>query len=214
LSAPAGLQDLAFDRSLAGYRRSPDSGFHPRRGGKGSTWEGGIRVPGIAYWPGMIKPGRASDGLFDLMDLFNTSLAVAGETGRISNQRYIDGIDQTGFLFADDGEFARQAVFIYSGTTLAAMRWMEYKIHVKVFQALRAGKNIDESTLLPTGAPWVYNLYMDPKEQVSTGHRYFEWGLPRAIGMVGAHAATYAKYPMKSIGLETPEVGPSACQPP
>lgn len=57
----------------------PDSGYQPWRGGKGTTWEGGVRVPGIAYWPGMIKAGRESDGLFDQMDLFNTSLAVAGE---------------------------------------------------------------------------------------------------------------------------------------
>mgnify|MGYP002148769967 CR=1 FL=1 len=36
----------------------PDSGFRPWKGGKGTTWEGGIRVPGIAYWSGMIKEGR------------------------------------------------------------------------------------------------------------------------------------------------------------
>ena len=60
----------------------PDSGYTPFRGGKASTWEGGVRVPGIAYWRGMIKPGRQSDELFDLMDLFNTSLhSVVGSTG-------------------------------------------------------------------------------------------------------------------------------------
>ena len=48
------------------------------------------------------------------MDLFNTSLAVAGETKRISDKRYIDGIDQSGFLLADDGKSARQTVFMYS----------------------------------------------------------------------------------------------------
>lgn len=53
----------------------PDSGYTPFRGAKGTTWEGGVRVPGIAYWRGMIEPGRVSDGLFDLMDLFDTSLS-------------------------------------------------------------------------------------------------------------------------------------------
>ena len=61
----------------------PDSGFTPFRGGKGTTWEGGVRVPGIAYWPGMIKPARVSDGLFDVMDLFNTSLALGGVVDKI-----------------------------------------------------------------------------------------------------------------------------------
>ena len=56
----------------------PDSGYTPFRGAKGSAWEGGVRVPGIAYWRGMIAPGRESDELFDLMDLFNTSLSLAG----------------------------------------------------------------------------------------------------------------------------------------
>ncbi len=56
----------------------PDTGYTPFRGAKASAWEGGVRVPGIAYWKGMIAPGRESDELFDLMDLFNTSLALAG----------------------------------------------------------------------------------------------------------------------------------------
>jgi arylsulfatase len=111
----------------------PDSGHQPWLGAKGTTWEGGVRVPGIAYWPGMIAPGRESDGLFDITDLFNTSLALAVETARISDKRYIDGIDQSGFLLADKRESARQTVFLYSDTTMTAVRWEEYKVHFKIF---------------------------------------------------------------------------------
>jgi arylsulfatase A-like enzyme len=183
----------------------PDSGHQPWRGGKGTTWEGGVRVPGIAFWPGMIEPERESDGLFDIMDLFNTSLAIAGETDRISDQRYIDGIDQTGFLLADQGESARQTVFFYAAKTLTALRWQEYKVHLQVFNTHSPRQNIDESTLVSTGtAPWVYNLYMDPKEQRSSGHRFFEWGLPRILGFAKAHLMTYKKYPMKNLGLDVP----------
>lgn len=183
----------------------PDSGHQPWRGGKGTTWEGGVRVPGIAYWPGMIKAGRESDGLFDLMDLFNTSMAVAGITGQISTERYIDGVDQSSFLLADNGKSAREAVFLYSGRNFMALRWEEYKIHFKVFKTDVPGSNIDESYIMSLGmSPWLYNLYTDPKEQKSTGHRTFEWGIAPVLELVGAHKGTFRDYPMKEIGLAIP----------
>jgi arylsulfatase len=59
--------------------------------------------------------------------------------------------------------------------------------------------------LVGTGsAPWVFNLYADPKEQRSSGHRYFEWGLPHVVGFAKAHAVTYQNYPMKDLGLGVP----------
>lgn len=181
----------------------PDSGFHPWRGGKGTTWEGGVRVPGIAYWPGMIKAGRESDGLFDLLDLFNTSLALA--SAKVPGDRYIDGVDQTTFLLADDGQSNREAVFMYSERSFTALRWDEFKIHFKIFQTPIPGSNIDESMLVSAGlSPWVYNLYLDPKEQKSVGHRTFEWGLPVILNVVSRHMATYRKYPMKELGLAKP----------
>src|SRR6266436_474140 len=56
----------------------PDAAYSPFRCAKGSTWEGGQRVPGILTWPGMIEPGRASDGIFSQMDLFPTVLGLGG----------------------------------------------------------------------------------------------------------------------------------------
>jgi len=81
----------------------PDAGYTPFRGAKGTTWEGGVRVPGIAYWKGMIKPGRVSDDVFDLMDLFNTSVHLAGADEKLPKDRYIDGVNQTSFLLHDEG---------------------------------------------------------------------------------------------------------------
>lgn len=183
----------------------PDSGYTPFRGGKGSTWEGGVRVPGIAFWPGMISAGRQSDGLFDLMDLFNTSLAVTGNSAKVPKDRYIDGIDQSSFLLSDQGVSNRESVYMYAERQLMAIRWEEFKVHLKVFDVKRAGANLDESLVSSTGmSPWVYNLYVDPKEQVSTGHRNFEWGLPRVVGIAGRHLATFQKYPAKDLGLAKP----------
>ncbi len=183
----------------------PDSGYQPWRGGKGTTWEGGVRVPGIVYWPGTIAAGRQSDGLFDLSDLFNTALGVAGASDRIPSERYIDGIDQTSFLLADDGQSKRDAVFMYSENNFMAVRWMEYKVHFRVFETHAPRRNLDESTVSEVGmSPWVYNLYMDPKEQASIGHSRFEWGIPQVMQRAQRHAATFVDYPRKDIGLGKP----------
>ena len=81
----------------------PDAAFTPFRCAKGSTWEGGVRVPGILHWPGMIEPGRQSDGLFDFNDILPTLLGLAGESARLPSDRYIDGVDQSSFLLAPEG---------------------------------------------------------------------------------------------------------------
>ena len=100
----------------------------------------------------MIKPGRVSDGLFDLMDLFNTSLALGGIEDKIPTERYIDGVDQTGFLFADDGETSRQAVFSYNQADFSALRWGEFKAYFKVIQFDQPFSNISMSTYAPVGS--------------------------------------------------------------
>lgn len=179
----------------------PDAGYTPFRGGKGTGWEGAVRIPGIAYWKGMIKPGQVSDGLFDLMDIFNTSVALAGVSDKIPSDKYIDGIDQTAFLLADNGKSMRDKVFIWSQKDFLAMRMNEYKIHFKVITTDSQFLNIDMATIKDIGlAPWLFNLYIDPKEQYPVGHRRNAW-----LGSMGAeskaHAATFKKYPPKDVGL-------------
>ncbi len=180
----------------------PDSGFTPFRSGKGTTWEGGVRVPGIAYWPGIIKAGRISDGLFDLMDLFNTSLSLAGIKDKIPKERYIDGVDQTGFLLADDGVTSRQAVFSYNQADFSAIRWENFKAYFKVIQYDQPFANISMSTFVPVGvAPWIFDLYRDPKERITRSNGDYEWLYGPVLQLQGAHAATFVKYPKKDIGL-------------
>lgn len=179
----------------------PDAGYTPFRGAKGSAWEGGVRVPGIAYWRGMILPGRQSDDLFDLMDLYNTSLHLAGIADKVPTDRYIDGIDQTSFLLADDGRSNREKVFIWNESQLMAMRMYEYKIHVKVVEHHAQWLNIDMTTVSDVGlAPWLFNLYIDPKEEYPVGHRMNAFLASMGMELKG-HAATFRKYPPKDIGL-------------
>ncbi|MES2788579.1 MAG: arylsulfatase [Planctomycetota bacterium] len=178
----------------------PDSGYTPFKGSKSSTWEGGIRVPGIAYWRGMINP-RESDELFDLMDLYTTCVSLGGGTTKLPKDRYIDGIDQTSFLLADGGKSKREKVFMWSEADLMAMRMWEYKIHIKVVEYRAQWLDIDMSTKAEVGlAPWLFNLYIDPKEQYPVGHRLNAFLASMASELKG-HGATFKKYPPKNVGL-------------
>jgi arylsulfatase A-like enzyme len=179
----------------------PDGGYTPFRGGKATAWEGGVRVPGIAYWKGTITPGRESGELFDLMDLFNTSLTIAGVANKIPADRFIDGIDQTSFLLIDDGASKRDRIHIWVERKFMAIRMYEYKMHLQYTNPEVDMMNIDYSATGQVGlAPWLFNLYIDPKERMPVGHRLNAWTAVMAAEAKG-HAATFKKYPMKDVGL-------------
>ncbi len=179
----------------------PDGGYTPFRGGKGTAWEGGTRVPGIAYWKGMISPGRESAELFDLMDLFNTSLTIAGVPGKIPADRYIDGIDQTSFLLVDSGHSKRDRVFTWVESKFNSIRMYEYKEYFQFTNAETDMMNIDYSYQGEVGlAPWLFNLYIDPKERMPVGHRLNAWTAVM-LAEAKAHLATFKKFPPKDIGL-------------
>ncbi len=151
-----------------------------------------------------VRGGKApgEDGLFDLMDLFNTSLALAGIEDKIPTERYIDGVDQTSFLLADDGETNRQAVFSYNQADFSALRWGEFKAYFTVQLTDQPFTNISMSTYVPVGvSPWVFDLYRDPKERLTRSNGDYEWIYGPIVQMQAAHAATFAKYPKKDIGL-------------
>jgi len=180
----------------------PDAGYQPWRGGKGTTWEGGVRVPGIAYWKGMIEPGQETNELMDLTDLYMVSLRLGGALDQLPSKLYFDGIDQTAYILAKDGHSRRQTAFLWNDRDFCAIRWKDYKVHFKIFETHVPRRNLDATTLTAVGtAPWVFNLNVDPKEQASEGHRYFEWGMPAAIAFMKRHMASMKKYPNTDIGL-------------
>ena len=99
------------------------------RGGKGDFLEGGVRVPAIIKWKGVIEEGQIIGDIIHETDLFTTFANLAGAMEYIPTDRIIDGIDQTSLLLNGDGFGRRDYVFIYTGNILAATVKGRFKRH-------------------------------------------------------------------------------------
>ena len=120
----------------------PDGGTTPFKGGKLSTWEGGMRAPALVRWPGVIKPGTIKNDIFASLDWLPTFVNIAGgEKGdalkkRIEAGQYpgivkttLDGVDQTEYLSGRSEKSARDTFFYYSGKDPSAVRYKNWKIY-------------------------------------------------------------------------------------
>ena len=97
------------------------------RGMKGSSFEGGYRVPLLARWPGKIPPGHVNHAPAILMDLFPTALAAAGVA--LPPDRVLDGRNLLPML-TSDAMSPHEVVFGMSGGRLAAVRDARWKLHL------------------------------------------------------------------------------------
>jgi arylsulfatase len=116
-----------------GRLRSGSSG--PFRDSKGSTWEGGVRVPGIAWWPGTVPAGAACRARTATVDLFTTIAALAG--GRVPADRGIDGRDIRPLLLGRGD--VPEAPWMYYGADnqLFAVRQGAWKMHIRTHSQMR-----------------------------------------------------------------------------
>jgi len=124
------------------------------RGGKGETWEGGIREPGIAWWPGTISPTITLEPA-TTMDLFSTILDLADVP--LPKDRIIDGVSFKS-LFKGEGNFSHNFLIFYRDTTIYAVRHKAYKAHFYT----RTGLGIDPPK--KHDPPLFYNIEEDPSE--------------------------------------------------
>ena len=99
------------------------------REGKGTTFEGGQRVPAVMRWPGRIAAGLVSDELVTAMDLFPT---IAGLTGApIPTDRILDGKDIWPLMSGAPGAVSpHEAFFYFVRNELHAVRSGRWKLHV------------------------------------------------------------------------------------
>lgn len=101
----------------------------PLRGTKGTTWEGGMRVPCIMRWPGRIVEGTTCTQIATSMDLYPTLSNLGG--ANLPSDRKIDGVDLSSIIFDDDiDQTVRNDFFYYNGNYLAAVRSGNWKLHV------------------------------------------------------------------------------------
>ena len=175
----------------------PPHARSPFRGCKGSSWEGGVRVPTFVYWKGMINP-RRDDGLFDFADILPTALSLAGVPGAkladvYPKTTYIDGVDQASWFVANEGHSARRSRPYTLNQYYAAIRVDEFKyvwtaeIENGVVQRGDWG-GFSGFVFTDTGGALAFNLYTNPQEDVSIGVRH----IPAAVPVLGA-AAFYMK---------------------
>lgn len=100
----------------------------PLRDGKFSTYEGGMRVPCLARWPGKIAPGQVTGEVAATFDLLPTFAHYAGAT--LSTDQVIDGNNIAGLLEGRE-ESPHEAFFYYRGNRLEAVRRGPWKLNRK-----------------------------------------------------------------------------------
>lgn len=111
-----------------GSRARDEGGSNePLRGVKGQTWEGGMRVPFIVRWPGVVPEGSVSSEIAASIDLLPTIAAASGAS--LDGVGPIDGLDITPVL-SGVGSSPREAFVYYDGTDLCAVRKGRWKLHV------------------------------------------------------------------------------------
>jgi arylsulfatase A len=160
----ATLRELHLDGSTVVFYMSDNGPWAPYReeggsagllhGAKGSTWEGGVRVPAIFWWPGTIKPGVIT-GIGSELDALQTFASLAG--AEVPSDRVLDGYDLSSTLTRGDAS-PRHTLFYYASTgngVLSAVRRDSFKAFFVIPTADAAS----------SAAPQLYNLDQDPSEK-------------------------------------------------
>ena len=152
----------------------PDGAMTPFRGEKGTTWEGGFRIPMMVRWPGVVKPGTQYNDPIALMDWFPTFCAAAGEpdvkekmkTGFQSGSKtfkvHLDGYNFLPYFKGEAKQGPRDAMFYFDQAgNLNALRMADWKISF----AVNSEGNIATATREVTSWASITNLRMDPYER-------------------------------------------------
>jgi len=201
----------------------PDGGVSPFKGQKGMAWEGGYRVPAVVRWPSHIKPGTVYTELFASFDWMPTFAEIAGGPKgdglkkKIEEGAYpgfvkttLDGVNQLDYLTGKSQKSARDSFFYYSGATLSALRYKNWKFYWTMPDPSATGWLLPKTSYNFT---LVQNIKRDPFEAavgpnqdsaLSLGGALaapmtayiYDWNLlPLGQQLALQFLETYAKYP-------------------
>ncbi|MDC9825321.1 arylsulfatase [Devosia sp. ZB163] len=175
----------------------PDGGTTPFKGGKLTTWEGGMRAPMVIRWPGHIEPGTVKNQMFASLDWLPTLVEIAGGPkgndlkAQIEKGEYpgivkttLDGVNQLAFL-EGDADSARNTFFYYSGKDPSAVRYKNWKMYFAMVSDSPEGFL---TGVIPYHWTQVVNIKRDPFE-TSVGSQ-----LKTLFGQAGALAGPLTAY--------------------
>jgi arylsulfatase A-like enzyme len=187
----------------------PDGGTEPFRGEKGTTWDGGFRVPCVARWPGVIKPNTIINDIASHEDWTPTFLAAAGVPdvkeqllkGYKGVDRtfkvHLDGYDMTDLL-SGKGPGRRKEIFYFDDSgSLNAFRYGDWKVTFATKDSWWA------DVAKPRTVPLVVNLRMDPFEVTPDSKMYDRWYADKlwvmipAQAIVGQFLMTFKEFPQR-----------------
>lgn len=183
----------------------PDAGAASFRGQKGTTWDGGFRVPMLISWPGKLPKGEYVDGLMSAEDWVPTLMAAAGEPNikqqllegkeieGVNRVAHIDGYNQLDML-ANGKESQREEFFFYNEGDLNAVRVNQWKVHLKT-----------KSTWTEPAKAWPFGVLVDikadPYERSPDTHGWYHWMkqkswvLPYFYQAIGEYQQSLVEYP-------------------
>src|SRR5262245_41632631 len=188
----------------------PDGAMTMFHGEKGTTWEGGFRIPMMVRWPGVIKPGTVYNDPISLIDWFPTLSAAAGLPdvkekmlkGYSANGKnfkvHLDGYDFMPYFQGKGKQGTRDAsMYFDQGGNLNAVRWNDWKLSFAVSHG-----NIATAVRETPAWALIANLRMDPYERgLEEGGGAIEflarniWLLVPIQGKIKEFFADFDKYP-------------------
>jgi arylsulfatase A-like enzyme len=192
----------------------PDGGNQPFRGEKGTTFEGGFRVPLVVKWPGTIKPGAIVNEIIAGEDWLPTLLAAAGEpdvkdallqgkkVGDKTFKVHLDGYNFMPFFKGDIAKGPRSEFFYFTDNgDLTAVRYNDWKLSFKTIKG-----NLFTGTEESTNVPLVTNLRQDPWERYQDESMMYArwwgdklWTLVPTQALVGKFLETFKDYPPSQV---------------
>ena len=177
----------------------PHGGTTPFRGEKMTTYEGGIRVPMMARWPGKIPAGSKLNGIQGHQDAFTTLAAAAGipdvaERVMAEKKQVIDGVNNLDYWMGKSEQSNRNHIFHYYESKLTAVRMGPWKFHFSTKEDYYAN-------VIPRTVPLVFNIRMDPYESYDSKDAYghlmqkVSWLLQPMGVLMADHLKSLAEYP-------------------